>query len=140
VGGSSYQRAAFYKGGILKVILNSLTNYKKKVLNIGDIEDVELRVADRWIKLGLAHLPAQGGIVKSDLNIPVYSDLILNGKQQEALKKFAEKIPEETIFREPEIKEEIKEIDIIEPVPVDNYIDFETKVKPVKKAKKIKNK
>jgi hypothetical protein len=124
----------------LKVILNKLTNYQGKVLNIGDTADVELRVADRWIKLGLAHLPAQGGIVPNNFvgALPTIDEgLILNSKQQEALIKFTEKIvlPEETIFREPEIIESDLEFEKLPEVTEENKDEIKT-YKPKKRAKK----
>jgi len=99
----------------MRVILNTNTMFEGIPLSIGTVIDVELKVAERWINKGIAHLPAQGGIITPELNadlIPLHDDLILNSKQQENLKKFIEEtkedIPEEEIFREPKIKEEIK--------------------------------
>lgn len=68
----------------MKVILNTNTVYENNPLSKGTEIDVELRVAERWINMGIAHLPEVKEEIKEDL-------------------------PEEVIFREPEVKEEIKQ-------------------------------
>ena len=66
----------------MKVIMNTLTNYQDKILQQGEIVDIELKVAERWINMGIAHL----------LEVSQKKDL-----------------PEEVIFREPKIKSETKD-------------------------------
>lgn len=122
----------------MKIIINA-TNI---------IEDRPLREVERLINLGKAHLPAQGGIVMPKLTadlVPFRDDFILNKTQIEKLKEFKGKTDEITyenlddigIFSEPSIKEEITEIDVVEPIPIDRYVDFEEPKKLSKIAKII---
>jgi len=115
----------------LKVILNKATTYQNRILAYGDTADVELKVADRWIRLGLAHLPEE---VKTEpVKIPVksfdeYIKGIIPQITYEDLDGIASYIP----------KEKVVDIDIIEPVPVDKYVSFDEhkEVKIIKKANK----
>lgn len=86
----------------MKVILNTNTVYENNPLSKGTEIDVELRVAERWINMGIAHLPeVKKGNVIATLEVENLKDL--------SEKIVKELTPEEVIFREPEIKQEIKE-------------------------------
>ena len=99
----------------MKIQLNTITNYSGHSLKIGDIIDVDLRIAQRWITRGIAHpvkeevKPIEKVIEKPEENKKVFDNEFYGLNQ--------EKEPEEVIFREPEIKSEV-----------------------IKKAKKDKNK
>jgi len=96
----------------MKIILNTATSYEGKPLKIGDMADLPLNIAQRWINKGIAHLPERVEEIK-----PVEI------KVEE---------PEEVIFREPEIG---KEVDIeFEPLPE----VIEEEIKPKRKTKKKK--
>lgn len=95
----------------MKVQLNTVTNYESKSLKLGDVIDIPLNVAMRWISKGIAHPVkeemAKGGVVsKGEFILPIH-DQALNKIQIEKLKEFKEKTEEEIILREPEIKVKI---------------------------------
>ena len=98
----------------MKVILNVNTNFEGVSLSQGTEIDVELKVAERWITRGLAHLPVE---VKSKEPQITYEDL-------DGIASFSEKV--------------VTEIDVIEPISTDKYVSFdEPKIsKQIKKAKK----
>jgi hypothetical protein len=73
----------------MKVVMNVLTNYQDKILQQGEIADIELKVAERWINMGLAHIPIS----------------------EPALEPNEEKIPQEIIFREEPIKKQERKQD-----------------------------
>lgn len=77
----------------MKVVMNVLTNYQDKILQQGEIADIELKVAERWINMGLAHIPISEPALKS------------------ALELNEEKIPQEIIFREEPIKKQERKQD-----------------------------
>lgn len=124
----------------MKIIINA-TNI---------VEDRPLREVERLINLGKAHLPAQGGVIFNPNLLPLHNDgdVVLNSKQQEALKKLIEEkkiedlpvitfedLNDTAIFSEPDVTE----IDLIEPIPIDHYVDFESP-KKMSLLKKLKNK
>ena len=94
----------------------------------GKIVDEPLNKAQRLINKGDAHPVkegiAQGGIVPQNSIpiIPLYNDQVLNKTQMEKLKEF---------------KEKVIEVDVIEPIPMDHFVDFD-KPKEVKAIKKVK--
>jgi len=117
----------------MKIKLNVTTSYEGKSFKSGDEIDIPLNVAQRWINKGLAHIPEE---------IP-FSDFIPSKKEQKIIDKYSEKqgwpikeekTDESIIFREPEVTE----VDVIEPIPMDHYVDFDEpkEVKTIKKAKK----
>ena len=66
----------------MKVVLNRITNFENATLRPGDVIDVELKIAERWINAGLAH-------------------------EFKEVKKIAD-LPEEIVFREPDVKPKVK--------------------------------
>ena len=125
----------------MKVILNTITNYQDAVLKQGDTIDVELRVADRWIKLGLAHLPEVKPVIP-------FGDFVPSEKEQKIIEDYSEKagwpiketkadVPEEVVFREPEIIESDLEFEKLPEVTEENKDEIKTYI-PKKKSKKIK--
>jgi hypothetical protein len=67
-------------GGILKVVLNRVTNFEGATLHPGDVINIPLNVSQRWINAGLAH----------------------------EFKEVKVDIPEEIVFREPDVKPKVK--------------------------------
>ena len=123
----------------MKIKLNTTTNYEGCTFKIGDEIDLPLNVAQRWINKGIAHIPAE---------IP-FNDFVPSKKEQKIIDEYSEKqgwpikeekTEESIIFREPEVKEKVTEVDVVEPIPMDHYVDFDEpkEVKPIKKAKKNK--
>jgi hypothetical protein len=96
----------------MKIIINA-TNI---------IEDRPLREVERLINLGKAHLPE-----KLAVSFPGYIPSNLDEKPYRSEITY-EDLDELNIFRE---------IDLIEPIPIDHYVDFD---EPTKKPKKTKKK
>jgi len=94
---------------ILKIIINA-TNIT---------EDRPLREADRLITMGLAHLPE----VKP-VPVKTYNGYV----QSEQPEITFEDLNDIAIFSEP-----VTEVDVIEPIPVDKYVDFDEPKKAKKK-------
>ena len=111
----------------MKVVLNRVTSYEGRPLKIGELADIPLNIAQRWINKGIAHVPERISEIK-----PV------EVKESEVIEKTEESI----IFREPEEVEEAKEFEKSEPVyylSEDEPTEVkEEEIKPKRKTKKKK--
>ena len=96
----------------------------------GAVVDEPLNKAQRLINKGIAH------VAKEEIK-PIEPIIKTAEDAKEFVKtimEYPEKTEESIIFREPEVKE----VDVIEPIPMDHYVDFDEpkEVKTIKKAKK----
>jgi len=88
----------------MKVKLNVTTNYEGCTFKLGDVIDIPLNVAQRWINKGIAH------VVKEEVK-PV------GIVEKPVVKKVIEAI-----------KEKVTEIDLVEPIP-ERFTSFEDEPK-----------
>lgn len=97
----------------------------------GLIEDRPLREVERLINLGKGHLPVE--VKTKHLQTPhEYNMSISEPEPIETLSEITyADLDEINIFREPST-----EIDLIEPIPIDHYVNFEEPINKPKKAKK----
>lgn len=113
----------------MKVGLNTITNYEKRSLKLGDEIDIPLNVAQRWINKGIAHpvkeevgpvekvvIPVIKPVVKVTTPVVKIDDgLIVSPKVQNKLVETVVKTDEIKLSRQHEILPKITEKNINKP-------------------------